>query len=266
MPPAQPQPARKPQWQGSAPKLQLPPKSPADPSTGDDEDRYPDLGVPPMITVHWKVLTDSAPLLETRYADCDDVFVSSGLTIYYVDGSEERAIQPDVFVSFGSPNRSRRVWLAWEEGKFPDFVLEVASKSTYRRDEREKRAIYERMGVAEYWQFDPTGEYLTPVLQGRRLNATGAYELLPLATTPEGGLRGVCQLLGLHVCADGSRLRLFDPATGEFLLNHSEERHAHLEERRASAEKDDTIAEERRARQAAEAELAELKRQFARRS
>ncbi len=278
MPPAQPQPARKPQWPPrSAPKLQQPPKAPADAPAGDDEDRYPDLGVPPMTTLHWNALEDSASLLKTRYADRDDVVVDSGLTIYYVDAGKERAIQPDVLVSFGAPNRPRRVWLAWEEGRFPDFVLEVASKSTYRRDEGVKRAVYERMGIAEYWQFDPTGEYLRPVLQGRRLNAGGAYEL-PLATTPEGGLRGVSEVLGLRVCADGSRLRLFDPATGEFLLNHleharasaakddtisdqqrtiAEERRAHLEERRAHLE-------ERRARQAAEAELAELKRQLAR--
>ena len=238
MPPAQPQPARKPEW---PPRAAPRPARLADAPAWDDEDRYPDLGVPPMISVHFDAVHDSAPLLQTRYADRDDVFVGSNLTIYYVDGSRERAIQPDVFVSFGSPKGPRRVWRAWEEGTFPDFVLEVASKSTYRRDQGEKRAIYEGiMGVAEYWQFDPTGDYLRPVLEGRRRNAAGAYESVPLATTPEGGLRGVCEVLGLHVCADGSRLRLFDPAAGEFLLNH---------------------LEERRARQAAEAELAELKRQ-----
>ncbi|MYB39122.1 MAG: Uma2 family endonuclease [Gammaproteobacteria bacterium] len=243
MPPAQPKPARSlKRPPRSAPKLQQPANTPVDPPARDDEDRYPDLGVPPMISDHWKALEDSATLLETRYADRDDVFVGSGLTIHYVDGSEDRAIQPDVFVSFGSPNRSRRVWLAWEEGKFPDFVLEVASKSTYRRDEREKRAIYERLGVAEYWQFDPTGEYLNPILQGRCLNAAGTYALLPLTTTPEGGLRGVSEVIALHICAEGPRLRLFDPATGKFLLNHQEEH---------------------RGRLAAEAEVEQLKRQLA---
>jgi len=52
--------------------------------------------------------------------------------------------------------------------------LEVASKKTHGRDEREKSALYQRLCVAAYWQFDPTGKYLAPVLQGRRLNAAGA--------------------------------------------------------------------------------------------
>ena len=255
MPPAQPQPARRPQWPPRAAPKAKPPaalRRPADAPPGDDEARYPDLGVPAMTTDHREALADSTSSLETRYADRDDVFVASNLTIHFVDGSEERAIQPDVFVSFGSPKGSRRVWLAWEEGTLPDFVLEVASKKTYRRDEREKRAIYERMGVTEYWQFDPTGDYLKPVLQGRRLSAAGAYESLPLAITSSGLLHGVSNVLGLHICADGSRVRLYDPATDEFLLTN--------------AEKDIALAAERRAREAAEAELEELKRQLARRS
>ena len=282
MPPAQPQPARRPQWPPRAAPKAKPPaalRRPADAPPGDDEARYPDLGVPAMTTDHWDALSDSAHPLETRYARRDDVFVGCNLTIYFVDGSEERAIQPDVFVSFGSPKGRRRVWLAWEEGTLPDFVLEVASKSTYRRDEREKRAIYERMGVAEYWQFDPTGDYLKPVLQGRRLNAAGAYESLPLAITSTGLLHGASNVLGLHICADGSRVRLYDPATDEFLLTNAgkdvalakkddtiaEQSQTIAEERRRSAAKDAALAAERRARDATEAELEELKRQLARR-
>ncbi len=237
---------------------------------------YPESDGKPMAEtgLHWRAILDVATPLLSRYADRPDVYVGGDMMMYPFEGNRYVSISPDVFVAFG-PSREpvRRVWKTWEEGKLADFVLEVASKKTHGRDEGEKRALYQSLGVAEYWQFDATGgEYLRPVLQGRRLNAAGAYELLPLATTPEGGLRGVCQVLGLHVYADGSRLRLFDPATGEFLLNHLEERRAHLEERRILAEKDDTIAEERRARdeerrarQAAEAELAELKRQLARR-
>ena len=220
---------------------------------------YPESDGKPMAEtgLHWRAILDVATPLVSRYADRSDVYVGGDTMMYYIEGNREVSISPDVFVAFGSSREPvRRVWKTWEEGKLADFVLEVASKKTHGRDEREKRALYQSLGIAEYWQFDATGEYLSPVLQGRRLNAARAYEILPLATTPEGGLRGVCQVLGLHIYADGSRLRLFDPATGRFLLNH-------LEHTRASEEKDDTIAEERRARQAAEAELAELKRQLA---
>ena len=116
--------------------------------------------------------------------------------------------------------------------------------------------------MAEYWQFDPTGEYLDPVLQGRRLNAGGAYEPVPLATTPEGMLCGESRVLALRLCLDEGRLRLFDPANGEFLPNHTEERRASAAKDATIAEQADAIAEERRRREAAEAQVEELRRQL----
>jgi Uma2 family endonuclease len=40
----------------------------------------------------------------------------------------------------------------------PDLVIEIASKSTRKRDETIKRALYDRAGVAEYWIVDPKVE------------------------------------------------------------------------------------------------------------
>ena len=51
--------------------------------------------------------------------------------------------------------------------KAPDFVLEVVSRSTWREDVGRKRQVYERLGVPEYWQYDPTGEYLAQRLLKR---------------------------------------------------------------------------------------------------
>ncbi len=37
----------------------------------------------------------------------------------------------------------------------PELVVEIASKSTRKRDETIKRHLYERAGVTEYWVVDP---------------------------------------------------------------------------------------------------------------
>ena len=238
---------------------------------------YPDRGVEPMTPIHRRATNAVILPLEDRYEDRSDVYIGGDMTMYWQEGDNERSVQPDVFVAFGpSRDGERRVWLSWEEGKFADFVLEVASKDTHRRDLTEKHAIYESLGVAEYWQHDPTGEFLPAVLLGHRLNANGVYEPIPLEAKPNGTPYGESKTLGLHLCLDAGRLRLFDPATGEFLRTSkehaaasaakdriiAEERRLRAEERRrhaeASADKDRRHAEERRALLA---EIEALKRQ-----
>lgn len=52
-----------------------------------------------------------------------------------------------------------------EAGRFlrvvPDLVVEVLSSSTSHRDRGEKKAIYERNGVREYWIVDPRTRTVT---------------------------------------------------------------------------------------------------------
>ena len=107
--------------------------------------------------------------LRVYYRDRADVYVSGDLLMYYEKGNPKASVAPDVFVVFGVEDRVRERYLVWKEGKGPDFVLEVASKSTWREDLGPKREVYARLGVKEYWQYDPTGKYFTPVLQGLRL-------------------------------------------------------------------------------------------------
>ena len=126
---------------------------------------------------------------------------------------------PDVYVVFGaSGNHRRHSWIVWREGKAPDFVLEVASPRTWRRDAGDKRDTYAAMGVTEYWRFDPRGEFFVPELVGERL-VEGEYRPLPLHTDEDGTLRGHSALLGLDICVrPGLELRLYDPAAGQWLL------------------------------------------------
>ena len=202
--------------------------------------------------------------LRVYYEAQGDVYVSGDLLMYYKEGNTKASVAPDVFVVFGVEDRKRRHYLVWEEGKGPDFVLEVASKSTWREDLGPKRELYARLGVKEYWQYDPTGEYFTPVLQGLRLTGGGYVRQLAV-TSPDGALTLRSETLGLELRAQGAEMRFRDPVTGRVLLSQSEEHTARREaESRAEAaavrakREADARREEAAARRAAEARVAEL--------
>ena len=192
------------------------------------------------------------------YRERADVYVSGDLLIYYEEGNPRVSVAPDVFVVFGVEDRMRGNYKVWEEGKGPDFVLEVASPNTWREDVGPKRSIYARLGVREYFLFDPTGEYLSPRLQGYRL-VEGEYERLPAVESIDRTLTLRSEVLGLELRAKaGGEMRFRDPATGENLLSHGEE-HAARQAASARAEAAELRAErEAGARRAAEARIAKL--------
>ena len=202
--------------------------------------------------------------LRVRYAGHRDVYVSGDLLVYYEEGNPRVSVAPDVFVVFGVEDRMRMNYKVWEEGKGPDFVLEVASPSTWREDVGRKRDIYARLGVKEYWLYDPLGEHLEPALQGNRL-VDGEYERQPLVKSVDGRLILYSGTLGLELWAEGRRMRFRDPETGLDLLGHDEE-HARAEveavARRSAEVRADREATARQreaaARRAVEARVAEL--------
>ena len=194
--------------------------------------------------------------LGLRYRERPDVYVSGDLLIYYEEGNLEVSVVPDVFVVFGVEDRLRGSYKVWEEGKGPDFVLEVASPGTWREDVRRKPGVYAGLGVREYFLYDPTGEHYSPRLRGYRL-VDGEYERLPAVESIDRTLMVASAVLGLELRAKaGEEMRFHDPATGEDLLSHAEEHAARWSaERRAEAE--------HAARRAAEARIAELEARLA---
>ena len=161
--------------------------------------------------------------LDIYFQDCADVYVSGNLFIYYRQGVPSAVVAPDVFVVFGVPKRQRLSYKVWEEeGVVPSFVLEITSRTTQGVDEEEKPDKYARLGVLEYFQYDPSGHYLTPHhLKGSRL-VEGRYRPLPGTVLPEGVFSIHSQTLGLDLRVQDGALRFYDPRTGKKLLSPKE--------------------------------------------
>jgi Uma2 family endonuclease len=181
-----------------------------------------------------------------------NVYVSGNMWLSYQEGDPSAVVCPDVFVVFGVENRPRRSYQVWKEGdKTPDWILEITSKSTLNVDEEEKPLIYKQLGVTEYFQYDPTGEYLKPQLKGQRLHQ-GRYRKIRPTRLSDGTLIFESEVLGLELrlLPDG-RLRFFDPVKEEYLRSPQESEQERLEERqRAKLERQRAELERQRAQQA----------------
>lgn len=188
---------------------------------------YPESDGKPMAEtpIHWHATVDAAQPLHDFYGDRSDVYVGSDMMMYYREGDVRAYVSPDVFVAISVPKLpERRVWRTWMEGKLADFVLEITSLGTRRVDEGTKKELYAELGVREYWQFDPAGDYLEPMLRGRRLGSDGDYRTLALER--RNGVLCHGTMLGLELRLEGDRLRFFDPRRGEYLPTFREKEEA----------------------------------------
>ena len=226
---------------------------------------YPDSDGLPMAeneSQFWPILYVGSAL-DRHYQAREDVYVVGNLLVYYQEGDDGKSVSPDLMVVFGASKHVRSSYRLWEEPKAPDFVLEIASASTYRIDRGEKRDTYADMGVSEYWQYDPVGNYLDPPLLGFRL-VEGRYVSIS-ATAQKGGLLALrSEVLGLELhLRPGAPVRealhFYNPVRGEYLRTYREAE-ARLEQTEDQLRQtQDRLREEQAARQALEAELQELR-------
>lgn len=193
--------------------------------------------------------------LRTHFRDHADVYVGGNLLIYDEEGNPRSSVAPDVFVVFGVPKHQRRIYQVWVEGKSPDMVLEITSHTTRRRDEEDKPEVYRRMGVQEYFQYDPTGDYLRPALKGRALDAQGVYQPMVVQPLADGGLCLVSNQLGLELQLHDGRLWLLDSAHQKYLPTLEEATLAHQVADQARQEAEQRVV-------LLEAELARLRAQL----
>jgi Uma2 family endonuclease len=184
--------------------------------------------------IHRDLMMDFIWMLKQHFRDRNDVYVSGNLLMYYEKGEPRKSISPDVFVVFGIEKKERLNYLTWEEGHTPDFVLEIASRRTYRKDIGPKKELYASvLGVKEYFIYDPLGQ-IVPSFIGYSL-IEGIYRELEFA-----GGRLPSEILDLELGEQDGRLGLYNPNTAQWLNPPTEQ-----------------IEKEITARKEAETELAE---------
>ncbi len=153
------------------------------------------------------VLEATIQTLQRHFAHEPTVYVSGDSPVYFRSKGRRSQVIPDVYVVRNVPSRMRSGYRVWEEGKTPDWVLELTSASSVREDAERKFALYEGvLAVPEYFLFDPGGDCLEPRLQGYRLRQ-GRYQRIA-----ELKGRVPSQALGLQLEPDGMALWLYDPA------------------------------------------------------
>ena len=148
---------------------------------------------------------------------------------------------PDLLVAFDvdpEAYRRRNAYIISEQGKPPDFVLEVASRHTGDEDTGEKREVYAALGIPEYWRFDETGEFHGDRLAGDRL-VDGAYEPIEIEQLAGDILQGRSGVLDLDIRWHDGRLEWFDPETGRHIVTLDDER-ARAEDESARADNERT--------------------------
>ncbi len=146
--------------------------------------------------------------------------------------------------------KHRRSYFIWrEKGIIPSFICEFSSENTWRNDLGDKFDDFERIGIEEYFLFDPEGLYLKPALQGWRL-VLGVYQRIE----PHVDGSVMSEVLGWRLIAVETDLRPLDPQTGEMLPNKTE----HLDEKERK-ERELELALRRAEKKAEEHERAEKK-------
>lgn len=182
--------------------------------------------------------------LQHHFYKVDNVVLEGDMFMYYEEGNPAASIAPDVYVVLDHDLGGRGVYKFWEEGKPPDFALEVISPSSKIRNAVEKRALYARLGIREYFLFQPDPQKRGPRLVGYRLWGQ-SYEEMP--AEPDGAVHSTA--LGVSLRVEGANLRLRSLASGRD--------YAWIEENPRNLEAAEAMVAAAEARAEAEAEAAQ---------
>ena len=179
--------------------------------------------------------------LRLHLGNPDTTVVLGEVPIYWDVPANRAGVRvPDLLIAFNIRRAciiEQKGYSILEQGKPPDFVLEVASDSTANNDETGKWRDYANFGITEYWLYDPDwGRRYARGLTGWTLR-NGRYEPIPIYQPAPDLHYGRSAVLRLAVCWEYGKLRWHAPETG-YLWTHAEERSGRI------AERDQRIAEQ----------------------
>ncbi len=204
-------------------------------------------------------LNGNSHSLKIHFADRPNTIVDAEHYISRIPTRDMSGIvYPDLLIAFNADlaalERSN-AYVISEQGKPPDFVLEVASPSSQRIDRTTKRDTYAKLEIPEYWRFNESPKRSNPGLAGDQL-VDGEYRPIAIDALPGGRLRGYSTILNLILESHDGQLNWIDPETEVPIptLEHERNR-ADRAEARASTEQEARIQAEARASTEQEARI-----------
>src|SRR5712692_4633692 len=137
--------------------------------------------------------------------------IYENLNFYQTANAMEYPLAPDVAVIKGTAHRPVRSWRVGKSGPAPQMVFEIASEETWKKDLAEKPSKYARMGVHEYFAYEPH-EFPLPPSSNRRLFGwqldQDRQTMKEMSPGPNGSLWS--HHLQSWLVPDGATLRLYD--------------------------------------------------------
>ena len=121
--------------------------------------------------------------LKQHFRDRADAVVEGDMFLYYAEGqADERLVRgmrvgkyvaPDVIVVLDHDLGGRGTYKLWEEGKPPDFALDVISPSSEVRDQQTERDLYARIRHPGVFRVPARHEARWAVACGLRIGEIG---------------------------------------------------------------------------------------------
>jgi Uma2 family endonuclease len=156
----------------------------------------PARAAPPEGDPHLRAKTRARDALEEYFRRIRrKIYISAELPVYYPG---EAMFAPDLIAVRDVEAHDRMSWVVSAEGRGLDLALEIHVAGSARKDFEENVDRFARLGIPEYFAFDPVRRRLS----GWRLVGVGRYEPI----VPQAG-RWPSHVLELDLALEGDRLR-----------------------------------------------------------